>query len=291
MIFFGLNVKLSYFIEDGKYIFYFHMPFRVDNECKTIRMKLQNKVFVVSGAASGLGQATTEHLIRHGARVVALDVHSMEDQSWIGEIEKVRYYQCDVRKVDQVRDVVEAGKNDFGALHGVIACAGVAPAAKIHSSRTGSHSAEVFVNTIEINLAGTFHLFNACVPLIKENTPLPQDEERGVLIATSSIAAYEGQIGQSAYAASKGGVASMILPMARELARTGIRVNAIAPGIFETPMVAGFSPEIRASLEANVPFPRRLGRPQEFARLVEHLITNTYINGTVIRLDGGVRMG
>lgn len=282
---------MGYFIEEGKYIFYFHIHFRVENECNPTRMKLQDKVFVVSGAASGLGKASAELLLHEGARVIALDVQSIEGQSSDGQAEKVRYYQCDVRNADQVRRIVEASKSDFGVLHGAIACAGVAPAAKIHSSRTGPHSTEDFVNTIEINLAGTFHLFNACVPFLKENTPLPGDGERGILIATSSIAAYEGQIGQSAYAASKGGVASMILPMARELARAGIRVNAIAPGIFETPMVAGFSPEIRASLEANIPFPRRLGRPEEFAGLVEHLITNSYINGTVIRLDGGVRMG
>ena len=267
------------------------MHFNIENECKATRMKIRDKVFVVSGASSGLGKATTEYLVRHGGRVIGLDIQSVDDQSLTGKAEMVRYYQCDVRAPEQVRRFVVAGKDAFGGLHGAIACAGIAPAAKLHSSRKGSHSSEDFINTLEINLSGTFHLFNACVPLLKENAPFSDDGEKGILIATSSIAAFEGQIGQSAYAASKGGVASMVLPMARELARRGIRVNAIAPGIFDTPMLAGFSPEVRASLEGSIPFPKRLGRPEEFASLVIHIITNSYINGTVIRLDGGTRMG
>ncbi|MBY5957086.1 SDR family oxidoreductase [Membranicola marinus] len=251
-------------------------------------MDIVDKIFVVTGAGSGLGHATTQGLCDAGAAVIALDLKFDPDTLDDWEKKKVVPLVCDVRESEEMIRAVQSGVSHFGHLHGAIACAGVAPAQKLHSSRSGSHSAEDFANTVAINLTGTFNLFNSCVPHLKENTMNP---ERGVLIATSSIAATEGQIGQVAYAASKGGVSAMILPLARELARSGIRVNAIAPGIFGTPMVAGFPEKVQDSLAASVPFPKRLGNPTEFARLVKHIIENEYINGTVVRLDGSVRMG
>lgn len=254
-------------------------------------MEVREKVFVVSGASSGLGYATLTQLAQKGGRVIALDIHAMDEvKPDIKEIEFIKFFECDVRNARKVAQCVQEGKEYFGGLHGVVACAGVAPAQLMHSSRKGSHSPEVFMNTLEINLAGTFHVFNACIPSIRENEARTKDGERGVLIATSSAAAYEGQVGQAAYAASKGGVAAMVLPMARELARSGIRVNAIAPGIFDTPMMASFSNEVRKSLESTIPFPKRLGHPEEFANMVMHIIQNPYLNGTVVRLDGGLRM-
>lgn len=253
-------------------------------------MDIKDKIFVITGAASGLGRATAEHLRSKGAVIIAIDIRNAgEIPEWLSG-DGVSYRECDVRDSEELHRAVLQGKEEFGAIHGAIACAGIAPAAKLHSSRKGSHTAEDFMRTIEINLAGTFHLFNVVVPFLKNNTAQNPDGERGILIATSSIAAYEGQIGQIAYAASKGGVSAMILPMARELARSGIRVNAIAPGIFQTPMVAGFSPDVQESLASEVPFPGRLGEPQEFANLAVHIIENPYINGAEIRLDGGVRM-
>lgn len=253
-------------------------------------MDLKNKIFAVSGAGSGLGKATMEILITQGAKVIALDI-SVDQATIIGWNDLNVYYgKCDVRFPDQVSSVLKSGVSYFGTIHGAVACAGIAPAIKIHSSRKGSHSYDDFMNTISINLGGTFNLFNACVPYLKSNPETASDGERGILIATSSIAAWEGQIGQAAYAASKGGVNAMILPLARELSRSGIRVNGIAPGIFKTPMMASFPDQVQENLAAEIPFPSRMGRPEEFAQLVQHIITNRYINGTVVRLDGGVRM-
>ncbi len=252
-------------------------------------MDLKNKVFAVSGAGSGLGKATTEKLCGGGASVIALDIKFDEAALAEWTDHNIFYQECDVRSPDQISNAVESGVSHFGQIHGAIACAGIAPAYKIHSSRKGSHSYEEFLNTLEVNLGGTFNLFNSCVPFLKNNTSTPE-KEQGVLIATSSVAAYEGQIGQVAYAASKGGVSAMILPLARELSRSGIRVNAIAPGIFQTPMVATFPDDVQSALAEEVPFPHRLGHPEEFAALVNHIIGNQYINGTIIRLDGSVRM-
>ncbi len=253
-------------------------------------MDLKNKIFAVTGAGSGLGKATTEMLCSQGAKVIALDISVDQATLSAWNDHDVHYGKCDVRFPEQVSSVLESGVSYFGSLNGAIACAGIAPAFKIHSSRKGSHSYDDFINTIAINLGGTFNLFNGCVPYLKSNQLTGSDGERGILIATSSIAAWEGQIGQAAYAASKGGVSAMILPLARELSRSGIRVNAIAPGIFKTPMMASFPEKVQETLAAEIPFPSRMGHPKEFAELVQHIIINRYINGTVIRLDGGVRM-
>lgn len=255
-------------------------------------MEIKGKVFVISGAASGLGRATAEYLINRGARIIALDISS-------GNLEvlqtafpdAVRPFTVDVRKQDEISEALKISFDEWGRIDGGIACAGVAPGEKIFSRSKGSHSGDTFEKVIGINLTGTFNLLNASVPyMIRKEEKQPGDE-MGVFIATASVAAFEGQIGQVAYAASKGGISSMILPAARELAGLGIRVIAIAPGIFKTPMVEGFSKTVQQSLAQQIPFPSRLGNPGEFAQLVETIFTNQMINGTVIRLDGAVRMG
>lgn len=252
-------------------------------------MKIKEKVFVVSGGSSGLGKATSELLIENGGKVIVLDRNPNSENLVIEKQSNLYFHQCDVRNPEQVMETIDSGVSHFGRLDGAIACAGIAPAISMQSSRHGSHSFEDFMNVLIVNVGGTFNLFNAVIPFIKSNDP-SIGGERGNLIATSSIAAYEGQIGQVAYAASKGGVASMVLPLARELARSSIRVNGIAPGIFQTPMVEGFPEEVQTALGKQVPFPNRLGSSGEFAQLVLHILKNNYLNGTVIRLDGAIRM-
>ncbi|RNE93635.1 SDR family NAD(P)-dependent oxidoreductase [Marichromatium sp. AB32] len=250
-------------------------------------MQIEDKVFLVSGGASGLGAATAEMLIGAGARVMLLDI----DAAALAE--RAEQLGCRASRAD-IRDeaAVEAALQDtlaaHGALHGLINCAGVAHGEKI-LGRRGPHALDGFRRVIDINLIGSFNLMRLAAPLIAENAP-DADGERGVIVNTGSIAAADGQIGQAAYAASKGAVASLTLPAARELARFGIRVMTIAPGIFETPMMAGMSEEVRASLAAGVPFPPRLGRPAEYAALVRTIVTNPMLNGEVIRLDGALRM-
>ncbi|RNE89430.1 SDR family NAD(P)-dependent oxidoreductase [Marichromatium sp. AB31] len=250
-------------------------------------MQIEDKVFLVSGGASGLGAATAEMLIGAGARVMLLDI----DAAALAE--RAEQLGCRASRAD-IRDeaAVEAALQDtlaaHGALHGLINCAGVAHGEKI-LGRRGPHALDGFRRVIDINLIGSFNLMRLAAPLIAENAP-DADGERGLIVNTGSIAAADGQIGQAAYAASKGAVASLTLPAARELARFGIRVMTIAPGIFETPMMAGMSEEVRASLAAGVPFPPRLGRPAEYAALVRTIVTNPMLNGEVIRLDGALRM-
>ncbi|KXX65267.1 SDR family NAD(P)-dependent oxidoreductase [Marichromatium gracile] len=250
-------------------------------------MQIEDKVFLVSGGASGLGAATAEMLIGAGARVMLVDI----DAAALAE--RAEQLGCRASRAD-IRDeaAVEAALQDtlaaHGALHGLINCAGVAHGEKI-LGRQGPHPLDGFRRVIDINLIGSFNLMRLAAPLIAENAP-DADGERGVIVNTGSIAAADGQIGQAAYAASKGAVASLTLPAARELARFGIRVMTIAPGIFETPMMAGMSEEVRASLAAGVPFPPRLGRPAEYAALVRTIVTNPMLNGEVIRLDGALRM-
>ncbi|MNC85073.1 3-oxoacyl-[acyl-carrier-protein] reductase FabG [compost metagenome] len=198
------------------------------------------------------------------------------------------YVQTDVTDESQVAKAVAAAREKFGTLHGAVSCAGIAPGERV-LGRNGPHRLDSFRRAIEVNLVGTFNVLRLAAQAMAENRP-DAEGERGIIINTASIAAYDGQIGQAAYSASKAGVAGLTLPAARELARSGIRVMTIAPGIFETPMVAGFAPELQQALAAQVPFPPRLGRPDEFAALVEHIITNVMLNGEVIRLDGAVRM-
>lgn len=251
-------------------------------------MEIQGKVFAISGTSSGLGQAVATMIIEQGGSVIGLDIKN-NDEYAIRVGSQFRWFACDVRSETEVKETLGAGADHFRKLHGAIACAGIAPARTLYSSKRGSHPYELFQRVVEINLGGTFNLFNQSIPFLVRNES-EDVEENGVLIATSSIAAGEGQAGQAAYAASKGGVSGLVLPLARELSRRKIRVNAIAPGIFQTPISDAFPAEVKTSLAAQVPFPARLGNPAEFAALVRTLITNSYMNGTVYRLDGGVRM-
>ena len=253
-------------------------------------MKLSGSVFLVTGGGSGLGAATARHLARGGARVVVTDVKAEAAAATAREIgDAALSLAADVCDEAQISAAVAAAKERFGGLHGAINCAGIAPGERV-LGKTGPHSLESFRRVIDVNLIGTFNVIRLAAQAISENEG-GEDGERGVIVNTASVAAFEGQIGQAGYSASKAGVAGMTLPIARELARVGIRVMTIAPGIFGTPMVAAMKPEVQASLAAQIPFPSRLGRPEEYAALVEHIILNSMLNGAVIRLDGAIRMG
>jgi NAD(P)-dependent dehydrogenase (short-subunit alcohol dehydrogenase family) len=252
-------------------------------------MKIKDHVFLVTGGASGLGAAVVRLLVSEGASVVIADVNQAAGEAIAGELgAQVRFAPTDVTSEGGGEAAVELALNAFGHLHGLVNCAGIAPAEKI-AGRDGPHRLDTFARAVNINLIGTFNMIRLAATAIAKENP-GEDGERGVIINTASIAAFDGQIGQAAYAASKGGVVSLTLPVARELARFGIRVVTIAPGIFETPMMAGFAPEIQQALAASVPFPQRLGRPAEFVALVKHICENTMLNGETIRLDGALRM-
>jgi NAD(P)-dependent dehydrogenase (short-subunit alcohol dehydrogenase family) len=251
-------------------------------------MRIEGKRFLVTGAASGLGAAVTRMLAGEGARVLALDINAAGEAVAAGLGDKVRFHQADVTSEADGANAVRSAVDAFGGLHGLVNCAGVAPGERI-VGRNAPHSLDLFARAVAINLVGTFNILRLAAATMAEGKP-DAGGERGVIVNTASIAAFDGQIGQAAYAASKGGVAALTLPAARELARHGIRVVTIAPGIFETPMMAGMPPEVRDALGASVPFPPRLGRPDEYASLVSHVIENTMLNGEVIRLDGALRM-
>jgi len=251
-------------------------------------MQIDKKVFLVTGAASGLGEATARMLAGRGAKVILADVnpagHLLAEQLSGSTV----FVPTDVTQEADGMRAVEAAQTNFGALHGLINCAGVAPSEKI-VGRNGTHSLESFTRAITINLIGTFNMLRLAAAAMMKNEPLA-DGERGVIINTASIAAFEGQIGQIAYAASKAGVAGMTLPAARELARSGIRVVTIAPGLFMTPMMAGFPAAVQESLAQSVPFPPRLGNPEEYAAMVATICEIAMLNGETIRLDGALRM-
>lgn len=249
-------------------------------------MDIKNKVFVVTGAASGLGAGTTRMLVAEGAKVVLADVQDEPGQALAQELGQV-YVHCDVTKEADGVAVIEAAKK-LGSVFGLINCAGVAPASRT-VGKNGPHPLDLFQKVVMINLVGTFNMCRLAAQAMSENTPEPTGE-RGVLINTASVAAFDGQIGQAAYASSKAGVAGMTLPMARDLSKLGIRCMTIAPGIFGTPMVFGMPQEVQDSLAASIPFPSRLGRPEDYAKLVQSIITNDMLNGETIRLDGAIRM-
>ncbi|MBI2296203.1 MAG: SDR family NAD(P)-dependent oxidoreductase [Betaproteobacteria bacterium] len=252
-------------------------------------MQIAGHTFVVTGGASGLGAATARRLARAGGNVAICDVSAEQGTKLASEVgSRASFVATDVTDEAQVARAVAAAREKFGALHGAVSCAGVAPGERV-LGKQGPHRLETFRRALELNLVGTFNVLRLAAQAMAENAP-DADGERGVIINTASIAAYDGQVGQVAYSASKAGVAGLTLPAARELARFGVRVMTIAPGIFETPMMAGLSEDARASLAQQVPFPPRLGRPEEFAALVEHIIVNTMLNGEVIRLDGALRM-
>lgn len=249
-------------------------------------MDIQDKVFIVTGGASGLGEGTARMLAANGGKVVIADMQTEKGQAVAAEIGGT-FVACDVTSEAQGRTVVQQATS-LGKLMGLVNCAGIAPAEKT-VGKQGAHSLDLFQKVISINLIGTFNMLRLAAEAMSANTP-ENTGERGVLISTASVAAYEGQIGQAAYAASKGGVVGMTLPIARDLARNGIRNMTIAPGIFGTPMVFGMPAEVQAALAAGIPFPSRLGTPQDYARLVKHIIENDMLNGEVIRLDGAIRL-
>lgn len=252
-------------------------------------MQIRDHVFLVTGAASGLGAATARLIVDQGGRVLIADLNREAGETLARELGSAALFALtDVTSESDGRAAVELALSAYGHLHGLVNCAGIAPAAKI-LGRDGPHPLEAFSRAVTINLVGSFNMLRLVAEAIAKEQP-GEDGERGVVINTASVAAFDGQIGQAAYAASKGGVAALTLPAARELARYGIRVVTIAPGVFETPMVAAFPPAVQQSLAENVPFPQRLGRPEEYAALVRHIVENRMINGEVIRLDGAIRM-
>ncbi|MBP1883962.1 3-hydroxyacyl-CoA dehydrogenase [Sinorhizobium mexicanum] len=253
-------------------------------------MLIRDKVFLVTGAGSGLGAAVARALVADGASVVIADVNADTGSAMAAELgAKSRFVPTDVTSEAEGEAAVAVALESFGHLHGLVNCAGIAPGEKV-LGRDGPHRLESFTRAIGINLVGTFNMIRLAAAAIAKEEP-DDGGTRGVIINTASVAAFDGQIGQAAYSASKGGVVAMTLPIARELARFGIRVVSIAPGIFETPMMAGMPQEVQDSLGKSVPFPPRLGRPAEYAALVRHICENDMLNGEVIRLDGALRMG
>jgi NAD(P)-dependent dehydrogenase (short-subunit alcohol dehydrogenase family) len=252
-------------------------------------MKIGNHTFLVTGGASGLGAAVVRLFVSEGASVIIADVNAAAGDALAAELgPAARFAKTDVTSESDGESAVNLALSAFGHLHGLVNCAGIAPAEKV-IGREGTHRLDSFARAVDINLVGTFNMIRLTAEAIAREHP-GEDGERGVIINTASIAAFDGQIGQAAYAASKGGVVSLTLPVARELARSGIRVVTIAPGIFETPMMTGFPQDVQQALGASVPFPQRLGRPAEFAALVKHICENTMLNGETIRLDGALRM-
>ncbi|NNJ11586.1 3-hydroxyacyl-CoA dehydrogenase [Chloroflexales bacterium ZM16-3] len=252
-------------------------------------MEIAGKVFLVSGGGSGLGAGTARMLAGQGAKVVIVEINPAAGEAVAAEIgESARFAQTDVGDEASVQAAVDLAVSSFGGLHGVVNCAGLVSAERV-LGRGGPHSLDLFAKIIRVNLTGTFNMIRLAAAVMQHNEP-GAGGERGVIINTASVAAYDGQIGQAAYSASKGGVVGMTLPIARELARFGIRVMSIAPGIFDTAMLASLPEPARESLGQQVPFPPRLGQPPEYAALVRHIIENQMLNGEVIRLDGAIRM-
>ncbi|NLB57834.1 MAG: SDR family NAD(P)-dependent oxidoreductase [Gammaproteobacteria bacterium] len=253
-------------------------------------MQLSDIRAIVTGGVSGLGLAVAEHLVANGGRVALFDVNDDKGAAAVASLgeDKARYIRTDVTDEDGVTASVEAAREFLGGIDAAINCAGIIGAGRV-LGREGPMPLARFSTTVMVNLVGSFNVAKAAAAVMQHNEA-GEDGERGVIVNTASVAAYEGQIGQAAYSASKGGVVGMTLPMARELARFGIRVNTVAPGIFHTPMVDGMPEDVQQSLGASIPFPSRLGRAQEFADLVGYILGNRYINGETIRLDGAVRL-
>ena len=253
-------------------------------------MEIKGKTFVVTGAGSGLGAASARVLVEAGASVVLADLNREAGEKLAAEFgDSARFVETDVANEASAVNAVQTAISVFGGLHGLVNCAGVAPAEKV-VGRDGPHKLESFARTININLVGTFNMIRLAAEAMMKGEP-DAGGERGVIVNTASVAAFEGQLGQAAYAASKGGIVALTLPVARELAKSGIRCVTIAPGIMETPMLLGMPAEVQESLGKMVPFPSRMGKPAEFAGLVRHIVENAYLNGEVIRLDGAIRMG
>lgn len=252
-------------------------------------MEFKGMTALVTGGASGLGEASVRRLVSLGANVVIIDRDGDRGTALANELGKVaRFAKADVTSESDIQGAIDLAKSDFGAVNILVNCAGVGMAMRT-TSKNGPHPLEVFETVIKINLIGTFNCIRLAATAMETNTP-NAGGERGVIVNTASVAAYDGQIGQAAYSASKGGIVGMTLPIARDLARTGIRVVTIAPGLFNTPLLAALPEEARLSLGQQVPFPSRLGEPSEYALLVSSIIENPMLNGEVIRLDGAIRM-
>ena len=252
-------------------------------------MDIKNNTFVVTGGASGLGAATVEMFVAKGGNVIIADLCRVAGEALASQLgKKTRFVECDVSREEHAKATVEAATKQFGGLNGLVNCAGIAIGEKT-VGRDGPHRLESCSRVISINLIGTFNMIRIAADVMAKQEPNAEGE-RGVIVNTASVAAFDGQMGQAAYSASKGGVVGMTLPIARDLSRSGIRVVTIAPGIFETAMLKGMPPEVQESLGIQVPFPSRLGRPSEYAQLVESVFSNVMLNGEVIRLDGAIRM-
>ncbi len=252
-------------------------------------MKIENSVFVVTGGGSGLGAATAQMIVEGGGKVVLADVNREAGEATAARLGAGAVFAAtDVADEASAKAAIDQAVSVFGALQGLVNCAGVAPAEKV-LGREGPHRFDSFARAISINLVGSFNMMRLAAEVMSKAAPNAAGE-RGVIVSTASVAAYDGQIGQAAYAASKAGIVGLTLPAARELARFGIRVMTIAPGLMETPMLKGMPQDVQDALGKMVPFPQRLGRPDEFAALVRHIVENEYLNGEVIRLDGAIRM-
>lgn len=256
-------------------------------------MQLSTSTALITGGASGLGEATTRLFVSQGAKVAVLDLNEASGQALENEFPgQLKFIKTDVTSENEVQNALDVALQTFGSIQIVVNCAGIAPARKIVGKADGiygPHSFELFEKTIRINLIGTFNVMRLAAFAMEQNERNAEGE-RGVIINTASVAAYDGQMGQVAYAASKGGIVSMTLPVARDLAKSGIRVMAVAPGLFETPLLMGLPEEARISLGQQIPFPSRLGKPSEYALLAKSIVENPMLNGEVIRLDGAIRM-
>jgi NAD(P)-dependent dehydrogenase (short-subunit alcohol dehydrogenase family) len=252
-------------------------------------MEIQGRTFLVTGGGSGLGAATARMFVAAGANVLIADLNRTAGEAIAAELgAQARFAATDVADETGVQGAINTAREAFGGLHGAVNCAGIGSAERT-LGKNGPHPLALFTKVIQVNLIGTFNVIRLAAAAMAENEPTAGGE-RGVIVNTASVAAFDGQIGQAAYSASKGGIVSMTLPIARELARFGIRVMTVAPGIFETPMLAGLPEAARQSLGQQVPFPARLGRPDEYAALVRQIVENQMLNGEVIRLDGAIRM-
>ena len=252
-------------------------------------MDISNKVALITGGASGLGLATAKLLIDSGAKVMLLDLNEDNAKAASESLGSDSSYTiANVAEEQSIVDAIAKTKEEFGSIHIVVNCAGIGSASKT-VGKNGAHPLDYFKTVIDINLVGTFNVLRLAAEEMGNNEP-EQDNECGVIINTASVAAFDGQVGQAAYSASKAGVAGMTLPIARDLARMGIRINTIAPGIFDTPMMAMAPDQVRLPLIEMTQFPKRLGLPEEYASLVKHIVENPFLNGETIRLDGGIRM-
>ena len=258
-------------------------------------MQIQKNSFLVTGGASGLGEAVVRALVAQGGNVIIADLNESAGQALVNELgDNARFVRCDVTSGDGVQAAVAVAEEAFGGLHGSINCAGIAVVQKLLDRENNPADLEAFSRGVNINLVGSFNVARLVASSIAKRVANANNVEKnidqGIIINTASIAAFDGQMGQASYASSKAGVVGMMLPLARELARHGIRVMTIAPGIFATPMMDSIPEKAREQLESGVPYPKRLGDPNEFAKLVTHIIDNAYLNGEVIRLDGAIRM-